>query len=456
MPCSKPFKYPSYECYKEIKKQFVERIKEHNYDISSYIKEYEPKYEKDKLKKLEELPEIFINLKKYLSNGHVLFLPSTYNGEIICNYISYLLCKQIRGKYGDCAQQTFNNFKDFVYSYNKSTDSNICRNKINRLDFDEIRKREALYDLYDMYNELDLQKVTQNPQNRCSIFEPLIFYYNRFNKSFYEEDEELLDKLTKLKALIEQHKWVSDYNCHVTISNLQTLKSDFLEKKKQLEIKSSQSTLTHLPNQPSNDRLEREGKTISTPAEGQPRTLDVGEEQIEARGHEPKVTELELRVAPLTRREGAQKAAVGPTGMSREEKTSPERTNYQNSYDRDVLEYTNPVDEYETDLVRQYRNPTEYPPITPDDQGVLVLMRNTLSKIVQNVDPVPVVGVSGGMGALFLLFRYTPVGTFFRGRRGRTYGIPSGFNGPFPGEFPGYQDYLGGNIGYSQMSHLAE
>ncbi|VVA00359.1 PIR protein, partial [Plasmodium vivax] len=92
--------------------------------------------------------------------------------------------------------------------------------------------------------------------------------------------------------------------------------------------------------------------------------------------------------------------------------------------------------------------------IRPDTQletGVFDQMKNTISNVLGSVDPVPVVGVSGGMGALFLLFRYTPVGAFFRGGRGRAHRIPRSFNGQFPG-FPDYYDYDGGYIGYAPMN----
>ncbi|SCA60251.1 hypothetical protein PVT01_000080600 [Plasmodium vivax] len=62
---------------------------------------------------------------------------------------------------------------------------------------------------------------------------------------------------------------------------------------------------------------------------------------------------------------------------------------------------------------------------------------NTITSTLKNVDPVPVVGVSGGMGALFLLFRYTPVGTFFRGR-GYRQRIPTRFDGVYQGFLPGF------------------
>ncbi|SCA81999.1 VIR protein [Plasmodium vivax] len=79
-----------------------------------------------------------------------------------------------------------------------------------------------------------------------------------------------------------------------------------------------------------------------------------------------------------------------------------------------------------------------------------------ITNVIKDVDPVPVVGVSGGMGALFLLFRYTPFGTFFRGGRGRVHRIPRSFNGQFLGGFPGYEDYDVGHIGYGPMNPLAE
>ncbi|KMZ94040.1 hypothetical protein PVMG_02266 [Plasmodium vivax Mauritania I] len=81
----------------------------------------------------------------------------------------------------------------------------------------------------------------------------------------------------------------------------------------------------------------------------------------------------------------------------------------------------------------------------------MVSMKNAISGFMNEVEPAPILGVSGGMGALFLLFRYTPVGAFFRGGRGRVRRIPSGFHGQFPG-FPDYHEYDGGYIGYGPMN----
>ncbi|VUZ99787.1 PIR protein [Plasmodium vivax] len=91
----------------------------------------------------------------------------------------------------------------------------------------------------------------------------------------------------------------------------------------------------------------------------------------------------------------------------------------------------------------------------PKEGGVSGIL-SSISGVLGDVDPVPVVGVSGGMGALFLLFRYTPIGAFFRGGRGRVHRIPRSFNGPFPGGFPGYEEYDVGHIGYGPMNPLAE
>ncbi|KNA01581.1 hypothetical protein PVNG_06181 [Plasmodium vivax North Korean] len=86
-----------------------------------------------------------------------------------------------------------------------------------------------------------------------------------------------------------------------------------------------------------------------------------------------------------------------------------------------------------------------------EDPSLLGKMRTALSTMVDSVDPGPVLGVSGGMGVLFLLFKYTPVGSFFGGRRGRFRQIPRIFGGFPPGDFGYFQEYGGGYVGYSQM-----
>ncbi|SCA59961.1 hypothetical protein PVT01_000056700 [Plasmodium vivax] len=95
-------------------------------------------------------------------------------------------------------------------------------------------------------------------------------------------------------------------------------------------------------------------------------------------------------------------------------------------------------------------------PHTIPKDGLLDKVQDFFTGTLGQVDPVPVVGVSGGMGALFLLFRYTPVGAFFRGGRGRAHRIPRSFNGQFLGGFPGYEEYDVGHILYGPMNPLAE
>ncbi|KMZ88830.1 hypothetical protein PVBG_05626 [Plasmodium vivax Brazil I] len=90
--------------------------------------------------------------------------------------------------------------------------------------------------------------------------------------------------------------------------------------------------------------------------------------------------------------------------------------------------------------------------LSKEEGGASSSVMTTITRALKDVDPVPVVGVSGGMGALFLLFRYTPVGAFFRGGRGRAHRIPRSFNGQFLGGFPDIQYYDVGHIGYGPMN----
>ncbi|VVA00300.1 PIR protein, partial [Plasmodium vivax] len=100
-------------------------------------------------------------------------------------------------------------------------------------------------------------------------------------------------------------------------------------------------------------------------------------------------------------------------------------------------------------------SPEHYPyssvlPSSNDVEDTSSSVMNTITRALKDVEPGPVLGVSGGMGVLFLLFNYTPVGSFFGGRRGRFRQIPSSFRG-FPPDFANFQEYGGGYVGYSPM-----
>ncbi|KMZ82415.1 hypothetical protein PVIIG_06123 [Plasmodium vivax India VII] len=199
-PCKEAFEYPSYECYIDIKHQFGKKLKDNDYidpKIVSFVKTYKP----DKLQKLNELSDVFTNLKKFLSNHHV-FGFRNYYGQGICNYISYLLCDKIRDTYGECDEKAFNALKEFVNGYNNNYDSYMCREMLNRIDSTEYEKLKKLYQLYDKYIYLSPSGQHRH-DDYCKDMLYLVRLYNSFLYKYASRSSYFYDIFTEFKVLME-------------------------------------------------------------------------------------------------------------------------------------------------------------------------------------------------------------------------------------------------------------
>ncbi|SCA59916.1 hypothetical protein PVT01_000053400 [Plasmodium vivax] len=71
-------------------------------------------------------------------------------------------------------------------------------------------------------------------------------------------------------------------------------------------------------------------------------------------------------------------------------------------------------------------------------ETVMEKMKIAFSKVLETVEPVPVLGVSGAIGASFLLFKYTPIGSLFGRNRRNNQNIPNFFDPRYGEQFSGY------------------
>ncbi|SCA59880.1 VIR protein [Plasmodium vivax] len=446
MPCSKAFTgYHSYGCYKEMKRQFVERINETSFNIISDVSDFEKSYPHNERKNLIRLPKVFTKLQKYLSNHAVFAAAGTYNGDATCNYINYLLYDGIRNEnYGYCDEQTFNNFRDFVYDYNTSTRSHICINKLKHLDEHEFKKMNALYQLYEWYNKLTSTYLDKN--GRCDAFGNIIAIYNKALENYDSEDgkdDKLIEKLLDLKKLT-----VESNLPHYSICKYR--KYEFKEPKKYLKRQ---------------EEIEAKRRHAEEEIKRQIQKQQQEQEQLQ---RQKEKEELEKQNLPqrgkldtnelLSNRENVLSAAL--THEIETEQSfgteSPRGEGY-----RVMQEYARPSSFYSERLRTQkeqleqtergYGGFKDETMDTSTTSGITATITDTISGFIKEVDPAPVLGVSGGMGVLFILFKYTPFGSFFGGRRRRMHQIPRTFGGFTPGDFTNFQEYGGGYVGYSQM-----
>ncbi|SCA59539.1 VIR protein [Plasmodium vivax] len=437
--------YHSYECYKYLSRKL--NVPE--------LSEDKKKYLENALKTLGKVQyneffkhDIINDLAARIGNDGV-FMNSYANTT--CNYINYKLNESLRTHYSYKNSIDYSIFKKFAKEFHKEkfnnyNDERSCEKYIEHLDDDIYNRMTILYKMYYYYDELknpykDIYITSDN--KLCDNLSLLIRYSNHLinNKKINHES---IKSIRNLKEIIEKDNINERY-------------------KKKCDLRLLNGMLTEHPN--SNVRISREeGSALVsqvTPKtqqhnELEHKTNDASNEQAPIQQAFKEVAERELAPKREAARELTSKGEIA-RDLSPEEETAMELASQEQesgiqvkgihavmyplisqqvSYDQEVTGRSE----------RRYiSNELEAP--TSDKEGLLDKMQGFITETLGQVEPAPILGVSGGMGALFLLFKYTPVGTFFRGGRRINNQIPRTFYGQFPGGFPGYEEFYDGSFG---------
>ncbi|CAG9472751.1 unnamed protein product [Plasmodium vivax] len=446
MPCSKHSeKYLNYNCYSTLKSHFdTSRLT----DDGKKVLNITFGYFKDESRIINANLPIFNEFARILTADHVF---SQYGKPLSCMYINFWLNEEIKNNYNDRYVSNFNLFDNFATKFATERDKdgyskNLCKIHINELVDDEYRKKQILYKLYNLYNDYKKPPKGKTSEQLCNNFN-LMHIESRGASDNIKQDVKFVELLKELKTLIKNDKSYKEICKNQNIPNF-ILPDEIAPPNVEVPVMPVNELALAFPLQVSErDDLEHRVSEVSAVFdEVLPETEELGQQAELQTFVSPTANKLSENLQEKPPYTVSQKGYLLHSTRSQEHPfitTWPQETRILEQ-DRGLPQTRNQL----LDDTKDIRNQT----------GALGSIQNTLTEFLGSVEPAPILGVSGGMGALFLLFKYTPVGTFFRGRRGRTYGIPSGFNEPFQGGLPVYDDYYGGNVGSDRfhVSYQAE
>ncbi|KMZ94886.1 hypothetical protein PVMG_06229 [Plasmodium vivax Mauritania I] len=266
------------------------------------------------------------------------------------------------------------------------------------MEVDEYNRMKLLYDFYDMYNGLK-SKNYQERNTACTNLLSNTANYNESIDDYYANHPDLYKKISYVKDLIEKVIKNSDTYC----KQIKTFKIPlkFLEdeeKRKQEEADKIRKQLEaeRQKQKAEEDERQRRQPEAELEAEGgklqMPKTPD-GQREIFNQGDPQLSVEL-----------GKLKGSVNLEAQQHS-KVLPYRLGLDNSGILGDLQegVFRQQDEDQSEEIVNKRG-DEY---ANADGSLLRSLRlpSAITEVLGSVDPVPVVGVSGGMGALFLLFR---------------------------------------------------
>ncbi|SCA60411.1 Plasmodium vivax Vir protein, putative [Plasmodium vivax] len=437
-PSSKPY-YFTYNDYLEVTKKFKE---------CNYIEDNKDRFKNiiDKVSKKHEAVQwsdkIFTCLHNYLAKYNGFHL----NIKDCCRYTNFWLNKEVRGRTNEKYRQHFDIFKHFSHEYafekqNHYDDS--CKEYIYYMEEDDYNRMKFLYDFFDMYINLKSNNNSDSTK-ACEKLSYNVANYNTVINEYYESDPNLYNKFNTVKVLIQELLQKSDSKCKKS--------AYFITPQKILE------------------EAERE-RAPEAEAKAEAERQRQREAEAKAKADRQRQREAEAKAERL-KTQRIQEDLVSHRGMHQMRTThDAQQERFHHVGSLRPLELVNSgetlnLETQETRLQQHYKDQSEqrvHIPGNEDTKPDGSFLGSSgfpgyITGVLGSVDPGPVLGVSGGMGVLFILFKYTPFGSFFGGRRGRFGQIPRTFNGPFPGDFANFHEYEGGHIGYGAMNmpHLAE
>ncbi|SCA60855.1 hypothetical protein PVC01_000128000 [Plasmodium vivax] len=435
--------YLSHECFKYLS----EKLDKHelSQDNKKHFDNALTSLGKDQYTKFFE-NNIINNLAARVGSDGVFWHADT---KTACNYINYKLNESLRNHYNHRDIKDYTIFKDFVkVFYNKRqgnfNDDRSCEKYIEYMDNDIYNRVLTIFRMYYYYNELKNSNkyIHDDTHNKlCSNLYSLIHYSNyAINQKILNDESIKLVK--KLKQIMENDNANEPYRMFCDLRFLYSMLTEFPTPRDQITKEASSALDSQVP--PKTDKLH----------ELDPQRGDTENEQASIQLEIEDKTAMEIAAHVLAPQEAVAHELPPQEPTDKVEEPGIQLNSF-HAVMHPVIGRQVPNDQ---DIRGQFegRHISQHPQAPTDGrEGLLGKMQGFFTDTLGQVEPAPILGVSGGMGALFLLFKYTPFGTFFRGR-GRVRRIPSGFHGQFPGGFPGYEEYDVGHIGYGPMNPLAE
>ncbi|SCA60814.1 Plasmodium vivax Vir protein, putative [Plasmodium vivax] len=416
-------------------------------------------------KKTPRLEPVLKNLLKHIRNNGIFMS----NQDKACSYVSYILSKDVQTEIYDYKPETFKIFQDFVYKYNNRPGftAHICSNTLVHVISDIYEKMNKLYELYELYKRIRTQYF-YGDKNSCSSVSFLVRQYNDFIEKYQYTNTHYKNVLDQFKNKIQESvDLYIYYACPRSEYNIEKIKLPILRKEAQPKAPDPKEQQHKVP-----EYEAPQEKNPSSPAEHQaPQAepqlsrdqtelsrdqTELSREQPQISGEHPHISHA-LPLAPLEGSHLSQGtlASSAHAAEGQEVQIFPLRETAERGLNVDLSQVNLPYNRsLESPQTPSYPEPDTYLsvlPLSKEVGGASSSVMSTITSALRDVEPGPVLVVSGGMGVLFLLFKYSPVGSFFGGRRGRIRQIPSSFRG-FPPDFANFQDYDGGFIGYGPMN----
>ncbi|KMZ76571.1 hypothetical protein PVIIG_06309 [Plasmodium vivax India VII] len=394
--------YLDCKCYLKLKNYFDYNGKFKGDDnLLKKIIEYAKTPSKHKVEK----NEIFGNIKQRL-NGDGVF--TVQNPTECCRYINYWLNKEVQEKLNHLyTDSLFNIFEDFVKSYHIHKNPKKCKTGISYIDSSELQKMKTVYDLYYRYERL-LNNIRLYNETPCSNLLLMSRTYDDSMRSHAKNDPDLFSRLKNLKKLIDDNNILGKYQCTEQIHFLEPDSYVPPQIKHSVEEKQAQ-IMPNIPSEPSGESPTLQS-LVST---GVTRSSE-GHELTESSKGKGEISLPEVEAMQEGRRlpengsfqeQYELRGYREPSGVTRmlgrlrkpEELRHSTDSGYSRTLNLPNINILSPdTEDHASEVERESRSVPEI---------FFGTLQNSLSSIVKNVDPVPVVGVSGGMGALFLLFR---------------------------------------------------
>ncbi|CAG9479400.1 unnamed protein product [Plasmodium vivax] len=440
---TKPW-YFEYQKYLEVKKALeYERTDKIDVSFANHIINRISNTRNKELK----LRETFCELKKLVERQHCFY----YHGDNCCNYINYWLNKTVRdSKYG-INEHNFKYFDEFMKIDPNIRDNSInCISKLRYIDADTFQKMEKLYDLYDYFTKL---KESEVPTTLCHNISDLAKRYESMMQE-YERDNVLCKELTNLKNVIEKDKLVAKDICTKnTFDSFILIKHPPPRKEPTppKEVQGRKYGITHTRPIVSASSPQAHSRHPGEKPTSPPVTVSSSPAQVlekQARVESERTSSVPLARFPL------------PLPVPSLESSETEGTEETDKYSGPMGPYRTsgpePEPELELELPQEqgrridtltdsyyFREDEGYQPAgsmqsTFDTGTIMGTIKDVVSNVLEAVEPVPILGVSGGMGALYLLFKYTPIGSLFRRNRRNNQYIPNFFDPEYAEQFSGY------------------